>query len=120
MIMAEVLKSKRAGASRVAALFSSNVFPEGTQGEPDALAKQWKEWALRQGAPDKLWIVLVKGSPTDLMKATQRRFYFDQMGALTGKFGIAHTPALLVQQGDHLDIREVALARNGEHSGERR
>jgi hypothetical protein len=47
---------------------------------------------LRQGAPDKLWIVLVKGSPTDLMKATQRRFYFDQMGSLTGKFGIAHTP----------------------------
>jgi hypothetical protein len=68
-----------------------------------------REWALRQGAPDKLWIVLVKGSPTDLMKATQRRFYFDQMGSLTGKFGIAHTPALLVQQGDHLDIREVAL-----------
>jgi hypothetical protein len=64
---------------------------------------------MRQGAPDKLWIVLVKGSPTDLMKATQRRFYFDQMGSLTGKFGIAHTPALLVQQGDHLDIREVAL-----------
>jgi hypothetical protein len=31
------------------------------------------------------------------------------MGSLTGKFGIAHTPALLVQQGDHLDIREVAL-----------
>jgi len=68
-----------------------------------------REWAMHQGAPDKLWIVLVKGSPTDLMKATQRRFYFDQMGSLTGKFGIAHTPALLVQQGDHLDIREVAL-----------
>ncbi len=50
MIMAEVLKSKRAGASRVAALFSSNVFPEGVQGEPEAVAKQWKEWALRRGA----------------------------------------------------------------------
>ena len=73
-----------------------------------------REWALRQSAPDKLWIVLVKGSPTDLMKATQRRFYFDQMGSLTGKFGIAHTPALLVQQGDHLDIREVALPQTGE------
>jgi conjugal transfer pilus assembly protein TraW len=79
-----------------------------------------REWALRQGAPDKLWIVLVKGSPTDLMKATQRRFYFDQMGGLTGKFGIAHTPALLVQQGDHLDIREVALPVTGERAGERR
>lgn len=79
-----------------------------------------RDWALRQGAPDKLWIVLVKGSPTDLMKATQRRFYFDQMGSLTDKFGIAHTPALLVQQGDHLDIREVALPQAGERPGERR
>lgn len=79
-----------------------------------------REWAMRQGAPDKLWIVLVKGSPTDLMKATQRRFYFDQMGSLTDKFGIAHTPALLVQQGDHLDIREVALPQAGERPGERR
>jgi conjugal transfer pilus assembly protein TraW len=70
--------------------------------------------------PDKLWIVLVKGSPTDLMKATQRRFYFDQMGSLTGKFGIAHTPALLVQQDDHLDIREVALPVTGERAGDRR
>lgn len=77
-----------------------------------------RDWALRQGAPDKLWIVLVKGSPTDLMKATQRRFYFDQMGSLTGKFGIAHTPALLVQQGDHLDIREVALPQTGERPGD--
>jgi conjugal transfer pilus assembly protein TraW len=79
-----------------------------------------REWAMRQGAPDKLWIVLVKGSPTDLMKATQRRFYFDQMGNLTGKFGITHTPALLVQQGDHLDIREVALPQTGEQPGDRR
>lgn len=79
-----------------------------------------REWALRQGAPDKLWIVLVKGSPTDLMKTTQRRFYFDQMGSLTGKFGVTHTPALLVQQGDHLDIREVALPQTGDRPGERR
>ncbi len=78
-----------------------------------------RDWAMRQGAPDKLWIVLVKGSPTDLMKATQRRFYFDQMGSLTGKFDIAHTPALLVQQGDHLDIREVALPQTGERPGDR-
>ena len=80
----------------------------------DGDSTEERDWAIRQGAPDKLWIVLVKGSPTDLMKATQRRFYFDQMGTLTGKFGIAHTPALLIQQGDHLDIREVALARPGE------
>jgi conjugal transfer pilus assembly protein TraW len=81
----------------------------------DGDSAEERDWAMRQGAPDRLWIVLVKGSPTDLMKATQRRFYFDQMGTLTGRFGIAHTPALLIQQGDHLDIREVALPHAGEH-----
>jgi conjugal transfer pilus assembly protein TraW len=71
-------------------------------------------WALAQGAPEALWIVLVKGSPTDLMKAHQRRFYFDQQGVLTGKFGIAHTPALMMQDGMSLALREVALPRKGE------
>ena len=81
----------------------------------DGDSAEERDWALRQGTPDRLWIVLVKGSPTDLMKATQRRFYFDQMGTITAKFGIAHTPALLIQQGDHLDIREVVLPHAGEH-----
>ena len=81
----------------------------------DGDSAEERDWDMHQGAPDRLWIVLVKGSPTDLMKATQRRFYFDQMGTLTGRFGIAHTPALLIQQGDHLDIREVALPHAGEH-----
>lgn len=70
-------------------------------------------WALKQGAPDKLWIVLTRGSPTDRMKELQRRFYFDQQGVLTARFGIEHTPALLEQKGDALDIHEVALKRAG-------
>jgi conjugal transfer pilus assembly protein TraW len=71
-------------------------------------------WAMKQGSPDKLWIVMVKGSPMTSMRAFKRRFYFDQQGVLTGKFGIEHTPALLVQNGNHLDIREVALTHAGE------
>ena len=70
-------------------------------------------WALRQGAADKLWIVLVKGSPTDRMKELKRRFYFDQQGVLTSRFGIEHTPALLVQKGEGLDIHEVSLPHTG-------
>jgi conjugal transfer pilus assembly protein TraW len=70
-------------------------------------------WAMKQGAPDKLWIVLVNGSPTDRMKELQRRFYFDQQGVLTSRFGIEHTPALLTQKGETLEIREVALAHAG-------
>lgn len=68
-------------------------------------------WALRQGAADKLWVVLVKGSPIERMKEMKRRFYFDQQGVLTSKFGIEHTPALLTQKGEALDIHEVALPR---------
>ena len=70
-------------------------------------------WALRQGAADKLWIVLVKGSPTDRMKELKRRFYFDQQGVLTSRFGIEHTPALLVQKGEDLNNHEVALTHTG-------
>ena len=70
-------------------------------------------WAMKQGAPDKLWIVLVNGSPTDRMKELQRRFYFDQQGVLTSRFGIEHTPALLTQKGEALEIREVALPHTG-------
>lgn len=70
-------------------------------------------WAEKQGAPDKLWIVLTSGSPTDRMKELKRRFYFDQQGVLTSRFGIEHTPAILTQKGEMLDIREVALPRTG-------
>lgn len=70
-------------------------------------------WAMKQGVPDKVWIVLTKGSPIDRMKEAKRRFYFDQQGVLTTRFGIEHTPALLAQKGDKLDIHEVALPRSG-------
>ncbi len=70
-------------------------------------------WAMRQGPPEKLWIVMVKGSPIERMKQFKRRFYFDQQGVMTGKFGIEHTPALVTQAGDRLDLREVALKPEG-------
>jgi conjugal transfer pilus assembly protein TraW len=70
-------------------------------------------WAVKQGDPDKLWIVLVDGSPIERMKEFKRRFYFDQQGVLTSKFGITHTPALLSQHGNVVDIHEVALSHLG-------
>lgn len=70
-------------------------------------------WAAKQGDAAKVWIVMVKGSPLDQMKALKRRFFFDQAGELTGKFGILHTPALVRQQGRVLDVSEVALPREG-------
>jgi conjugal transfer pilus assembly protein TraW len=70
------------------------------------------DWAGRQGDPQKLWIVMVKGSPIDRMKERQRRFYFDQHGEMTSKFGITHTPALVRQKGAVLEIVEQAINRN--------
>ncbi|WP_022673583.1 type-F conjugative transfer system protein TraW [Novosphingopyxis baekryungensis] len=70
--------------------------------DPDQLA-----WALKQGSNAKL--ILVKGAPLELMKARQRRFYFDQGGKLTERFGIRSVPARVRQQGRMLEISEIAL-----------
>jgi len=70
--------------------------------DPDQLA-----WAMRQARQAKL--ILVKGAPLGLMKARQRRFYFDQQGTLTSKFGIRAVPARVRQQGRMLEVSEIAL-----------
>ena len=70
--------------------------------DPDQLA-----WALKQDANAKL--ILVKGAPLELMKARQRRFYFDQGGKLTERFGIRSVPARVHQQGRLLQVSEIAL-----------
>lgn len=70
--------------------------------DPDQLA-----WALKQDANAKL--ILVRGAPLELMKARQRRFYFDQGGKLTAKFGIRSVPARVRQDGRLLEVSEIAL-----------
>jgi conjugal transfer pilus assembly protein TraW len=70
--------------------------------DPDQLA-----WALRQDKAAKL--ILVKGAPLELMRARQRRFYFDQGGQLIAKFGIKAVPARVRQQGRLLEVSEIAL-----------
>lgn len=70
--------------------------------DPDQIA-----WALKQNANVKL--ILVNGAPLELMKVRQRRFYFDQGGKLTERFGIASVPARVRQQGRLLEISEIAL-----------
>ena len=68
-------------------------------------------WAMRLGSDQKAKIIFVDGSPFELMKTHQRRFYFDQEGRLTGHFGIRHTPALVEQKGDVLLVTEQAINR---------
>ncbi|SHN55104.1 conjugal transfer pilus assembly protein TraW [Erythrobacter sanguineus] len=68
-------------------------------------------WALSEDRNAKL--ILVNGAPLELMKARQRRFYFDQGGKLTAKFGIRAVPARVRQQGRLLEVSEIALPPKG-------
>lgn len=75
------------------------------------------KWALEQRASfgSEPKIILVKGSPFELMDRTQRRFYFDQGGVLVKKLGIAQVPACVSQEKDSskanpfLTIKEILL-----------
>ncbi|ARU14982.1 type-F conjugative transfer system protein TraW [Croceicoccus marinus] len=72
--------------------------------DPEQLA-----WATRTYASTKAKFILVAGAPLELMKARQRRFWFDQEGKLVRRFGIRAVPAVVEQQGRQLQVREHAL-----------
>lgn len=68
------------------------------------------EFALRQlhqYGGDRTKLILVKGSPIDLMRRERTPIYFDQMGMLTGKFRLTQVPAVIMREGDRLRISEV-------------
>lgn len=59
---------------------------------------------------DSLKIVLVDGSPTQLMREWKRPVYFDQAGAITSRFQVARVPALVSQANSadrFLTIEEI-------------
>ena len=64
-------------------------------------------WVLQQ--PQKSKIILVGGSPFDLMEVYERTFYFDQGGQLVKKLDIHHVPARVSQEGTKLKIEEVVV-----------
>lgn len=66
-------------------------------------------WALKSTTQLNAKLILTSGSPFDAMKAAQRRFFFDQGGKLTAKFGIHHVPAVVEQDGTLLKITEVVV-----------
>lgn len=74
-------------------------------------------WAMKSTTQLNAKLILTSGSPFALMKAQQRRFFFDQGGKLTAKFGIRHTPAVVEQAGRVLKVTElvppVARAKQG-------
>ena len=83
-------------------LRSSLVFLDGD--DPAQLA-----WANQRYGATSAKFILVRGAPLALMKTRQRRFYFDQGGALVKHFGIRAVPAVVKQQGRVLRVSEVAL-----------
>ena len=66
-------------------------------------------WASARYGKTNAKLILVRGAPLALMKARQRRFYFDQGGTLVKHFGIRAVPAVVEQQGRVLRISEVPI-----------
>jgi conjugal transfer pilus assembly protein TraW len=64
-------------------------------------------WALKR-YDDHAKLIMVAGAPLEAMTSYQRRFFFDQDGRLTGKFGIHAVPAVVVQEGHALRVNEIA------------
>jgi len=68
-------------------------------------------WAIARYKQADAKFILVKGAPLELMRARQRRFYFDQGGSFVKRFGIPAVPAIVEQQGRILLVREVPLPK---------
>ena len=47
------------------------------------------------------------------MTRRKRRFYFDQEGRLTSRFGIEHTPAVVRQDGRIMRVTEHVVKPGG-------
>ena len=69
------------------------------------------DWATARFGDLKAKIIFVSGSPLEAMTARKRRFFFDQQGKLTERFGIRHTPAVVRQAGKVLRVTETALGQ---------
>lgn len=71
------------------------------------------EWFLRRQIQKNALVtdrpVLVKGSIVEAQKKLSQRVWFDQSGNLTHRFSIEHTPAVVQQTGDILEIEEVVV-----------
>jgi len=63
--------------------------------------------ALHHFGAQRTRLILVKGSPVELMRREKTQVFFDQMGLLTDKFRLRQVPAVIVREGDALRISEV-------------
>lgn len=71
--------------------------------------KDQLDWATKRFGDAQAKIIFVAGSPFEAIAARQRRFFFDQEGRLSQRFGIEHVPAVVSQAGRVLQVAEVPL-----------
>ena len=75
----------------------------------DGDIREQLDWALRRYSDTGAKIIMVKGAPIEAMTRHQRRFYFDQGGFLTKRFGIRAVPAVVEQAGKVMKVSEIPL-----------
>jgi len=83
----------------------------------DGTKEDQVDWAI--GHQDKYKIVLTNGSPLKRQEQFGTKFYFDQGGIITKRYGIRHVPARFEQEGDHLRVTEFVVPVDGSLSKER-
>lgn len=66
-------------------------------------------YALTDGDEFDTLLVITNGSPLDLAKAHNRRFWFDQDGVIVNRFHIEALPTVITREDPYLRIEEVVL-----------
>ena len=72
---------------------------------PDQVA--YARSVLHRYGAQRTRMILVKGSPVELMRREKTQVFFDQMGLLTDKFRLRQVPAVITREGDALRVSEV-------------
>lgn len=80
------------------------LFFDGRDKRQVAFAKRFMAESKRPVKP-----ILIAGAPLKLMREWKREVFFDQGGALSKRFSIAQSPALVSQEGKRLRVDEVHL-----------
>jgi conjugal transfer pilus assembly protein TraW len=77
----------------------------------DARDKRQVAFAKRFMAESTLPVkpILIAGAPLELMREWKREVFYDQGGALSKRFSIAQSPAVVTQEGKRLRVDEVRL-----------
>ena len=77
----------------------------------DGNSPQQQQFALTQAKQEKIKLIMIAGSPLDLMRQWQMPIYFDQQGLFIEKFKITQVPARIEQDDKKLKITEIKLSK---------